>query len=120
MAVCNKSAGIGSGMSPLDKPNNTICLTFNVSPMLAIFCPQQSNGHVMITVFDAYRNHVCSVMDRVLQRPLVIVVALAVVGGGGDIICTSSETTVQNSVPLPFQTAHSAVALALRRWPSVR
>ena len=59
-------------MSPIDKPNSARCLTFNVSTMLAIFCPQQSDRHVMSTIFEAYCNHVCSVMNRVLQRPLVV------------------------------------------------
>ena len=54
----------------LDEPNITNRLTFNVSTMLAIFCPQQSNHHVMVTMLEANGNHVSSVMDRVLQTPI--------------------------------------------------
>ena len=72
----------------LEEPNVTNRLTFDTSTMLAIFCPQQTNHHVMITMLEAYSNHVCSIMDRVLQRT-VVVVLVVVGGGGGGVTCVS-------------------------------
>ena len=72
----------------LEEPNVTNRLTFDTSTMLAIFCPQQTNHHVMVTMLEAYCDHVCSIMDRVLQRPVVVVVDGGG-GGGGGVTCAS-------------------------------